>query len=462
MLVAAATVFFQGLTFAHRILDLDEANHGAIAALMNAGGGLYADGGVDNKAPGVFWVYSLVYRVAGDYNMTAVHAVKVAVVLATAALIAYAARRVTKRAAAGWVAAVLYIAFTAAGYTKMAAANTEVFMLLPAAASFVLLLQRRWFWSGAVLALACLTKQVDVFQAALFPLAAVTFHLGWRPILAGALGLAAGFGALFAMLAVTASLPGFLHWAVTLVLTSYGPSAWTRGQLLPALQSGLWPWLAASPLLLLPALVRLVRVRDEEVLVAGWLATSAAGAVIGGHFFGHYFIQVVGPASILAAAALIAWRSTLKQPLLAYAVAGLLAVPAVWSTAADYGQDLYPVDPVSDYVAAHTSPGDRVFVWGDSPTIYVFSDRLPATRFVGFLRGFPRDTGAPPNNWDTRPEVWAQVRQDFALHPPALVVDTSTANWMSFGAYPLSDFFVLPPGYEKTAVVDGVTIYRLK
>ena len=52
---AAVTIFLAHIpSFFHRLLDGDEAIYGSIAALMNAGGSLYADGGVDNKPPGIF------------------------------------------------------------------------------------------------------------------------------------------------------------------------------------------------------------------------------------------------------------------------------------------------------------------------------------------------------------------------------------------------------------------------
>src|SRR5260370_9106048 len=67
----------------HRLLDGDEAIYASIAALMNGGAPLYAEGGVDNKPPGILWVYSATFRVFGTYQMTAVHAVALLVVAPT-------------------------------------------------------------------------------------------------------------------------------------------------------------------------------------------------------------------------------------------------------------------------------------------------------------------------------------------------------------------------------------------
>ena len=115
------------------------------------------------------------------------------------------------------------------------------------------------------------------------------------------------------------------------------------------------------------------------------------------------------------------------------------------------------------WVREHTTSGDRIFVWGMFAPMYVMSDRLPASRFVGFLRGAERNHDVPPESgWDTGPEVWPALAEDFARHPPAVIVDTSTADYMSFGHYPIARFpevAALLRGYRVAAVVDRVTMY---
>lgn len=432
---------------------------------MNTGGPLYAAGGVDNKPPVVFWLYSVVYRAFGLYDLTAVHLVKVLVVLVTAFFVALTARRIAGEAA-GWLAALLYIAFTAAGYGEMAAANTEVLMMLPATLSLWLMLEGRWAASGAVLAVAVLTKQVGALQLALYPAAMLLGQVRMGGVARAAAGFGGAVGSMLLLLAATGSLSGFWHWAVLALVTNYGPSAWTGGQLLSNLTgSGLPEWLEAAPLLLLPAAIGLAarqRVGPDEKLVRAWLVTSTAAAIAGGHFFGHYFIQVVGPLAVLAAVALVEWR----RPVLAIAAAVLLAVPAAYFTFNDYLHAGLRQDAVSAYIAAHSSAGDRIFVWGNVPQLYVYSGRVPATRFPGFLRGFQRGADAPPPSWDTTPDVWPALAADFRAHPPRYLVDTSTANWAYFGYYPMSRFPVLPgivaSEYAPLTVVEGVTIYRLR
>src|ERR1700751_4737398 len=86
--VAAAAVLIVPLpALAHRLFDGDEAVYGAIAALLNQGGRLYADGGVDNKPPGIYWLYAATFEVFGPYQMTAIHAVELGAIAATCAVL---------------------------------------------------------------------------------------------------------------------------------------------------------------------------------------------------------------------------------------------------------------------------------------------------------------------------------------------------------------------------------------
>src|SRR3982074_170354 len=94
VIVAGAVVLSHLPSFFHRLLDGDEAIYASIAALMNAGGKLYADGGVDNKPPGIFWVYAATFHVAGTYQMTAVHLAGLLAMAATCLLLFVIARAV--------------------------------------------------------------------------------------------------------------------------------------------------------------------------------------------------------------------------------------------------------------------------------------------------------------------------------------------------------------------------------
>src|ERR1700694_3797990 len=94
--VAVLVLLAHAPAFFHRLLDGDEAIYGSIAALMNTGGALYDSGGVDNKPPGIYWSYALTFRVFGNYQMTAVHAIGLLAMAATCVVIFFLVRRVGK------------------------------------------------------------------------------------------------------------------------------------------------------------------------------------------------------------------------------------------------------------------------------------------------------------------------------------------------------------------------------
>src|ERR1700716_4261277 len=158
--VVAVTVAAAHLpSFLHRLLDGDEAIYGSIAALLNTGGRLYGTGGVDNKPPGVYWVYAAAFQAAGTYQMTAIHAVGLAVILATCLLL-FIAGRDLGGAQTGLLGALFYGILTAAGNPRLLATNTELLMMLPLTASVLLMLRRRWAWSGVLLVAAGAFRQV--------------------------------------------------------------------------------------------------------------------------------------------------------------------------------------------------------------------------------------------------------------------------------------------------------------
>jgi 4-amino-4-deoxy-L-arabinose transferase-like glycosyltransferase len=227
-----ATVLCHVPLFRHTVIDIDEASYASVAAMMNAGGTLYGDGGVDIKFPGNYYTYAIVFRVFGRFAMHAVHAVALCFVLATLAVLAAIGRRLGS-ARAGWLAALLYGVFKCIA-PKMLAANTEAFMMLPLAASVLLTLEladrvalRRLFYAGALVAVATLWKQVAALNVALVCVAALAARRHPLPArIRGAACAAAGFLAVLAVaalgLARVGALGGMLHWSIERVVVSYG------------------------------------------------------------------------------------------------------------------------------------------------------------------------------------------------------------------------------------------------
>ncbi len=460
-------------SFAHRLLDGDEAIYGSIAVLMNGGGALYGDGGVDNKPPGIFWVYALTFRFFGAYDMAAVHAVAL-VVLAATCWVLYLIARDVASARAGLLAALFYGVLTAAGNPRLLAANTELFMMLPLTASVFFMLRRRWFWAGALVAVAFAFRQSAAINALLVALAVIWLESGrdrFRALVATAGGALVASLPAFGLLAVTGSLPGFWRWTIG-TLAGYASTNWTPSLVWARARDSIVPFVAGMAVLWLAAIALASRWRTLTAparLVVAWLVLAMAGSLAGGHLSWHYFIQAMGPLAVLAGLAFDRFR--LRRAVAAVAVAGI-AIPSVawWifditadPLTYDFARPVPQHQAVAAYIAAHTGPSDRVFVWGNWPALYVESDRVMAGRFPGFLRGFARGSDLPPNNWDTAPDVWPLLEADLAAHPPALIVDTAAAGWSDFSSYPMRDYptvaGLVASGYHRVDVVDGVVIY---
>jgi 4-amino-4-deoxy-L-arabinose transferase-like glycosyltransferase len=459
--------------FVHRLLDGDEAVYGSIALLMNSGGGLYGSGGVDNKPPGIFWAYSLTFRLFGDYQMTAIHFVGF-IAMAASCLLLFLIARSLAGYRAGLLAAILYGVLTAAGNPRLLASNTEIFMMLPLTASVLLMLRRQWLWSGLLLVAAGMFRQsaaINVLLAMLGLIWLESNETRGRAVILLVAGLFAGAVAGVALIAVTGSLAGFWRWTVQ-TLVGYASASWTPAYVWARAKDSLLPFAVDMAVIWIASLALVTRWRSLAVevrLMVAWLVVAMVGSLAGGHLSWHYFIQAMGPLAVLAAVALDRFR--LRRAVVTAAAAGI-AAPAIFWWAFDLTADPLTYDfsspvpqhqAVAAYIADHTSPQDRVFVWGDWPALYVESDRVMASRFPGFLRGFDRGSDLPPNNWDTAPDVWTLLESDLGAHPPALIVDTSAADWSDFKMYPMRNYRplseLIPFAYHKVAVIDGVVIY---
>ena len=474
--VAVVIVIAHVPSFFHRLLDGDEAIYGSIAALMNAGGALYADGGVDNKPPGIFWVYAATFQVAGTYQMTAIHVVGLLVMGATCVILYFAGRSLVG-VRAGLLAALVYGILTAAGNPRLLASNTELFMMLPLSASFLLMLRRRWLWSGALIAVAGGFRQSAAINILLVPVAIVLLEPRDRRIRATALvaaGVACALAAGAVLLAATGSLAGFWEWTIG-SLYGYASVNWTPAFVWMRARDSVVPFVLSMALVWVAAVAfawRWKRLPPGQRLVVAWLAVAVPGSLAGGHLSWHYFIQVMGPLALLAAfevdraldGPMRRWAAGaavvgLAAPLIGWGAFDLVSDPLTY----DFSPPVPQHETVAAYIRDHTTSQDQVFVWGNWPALYIESDRIMATRFPGFLRGFARGSDLPPNNWDTTAAVWPELKADLQRNPPALIVDTAAAGWSDFSMYPMANYPVLADfvatRYHAVATIDSVVVY---
>ena len=197
-----------------------------------------------------------------------------------------------------------------------------------------------------------------------------------------------------------------------------------------------------------------------------WLVTGALSVVAGFRFFGHYWLQVLPPACLLAAPV----AATLAPSVRRLALAGV-AVPAVAAFAAAWTpttfRHLPSPEPLAAYARRHSEPEQPVMVWGTFPEVYWTADRPPGGALVhsDFVTG--KSGGRPDSRAtlrDATPGAYRDLLRQLHRHPPALVFDTSTANFRGYGAYPLRLFPALrrlvDRDYRRVATIDRVAVYR--
>jgi hypothetical protein len=470
-------------------VDSDEAVYATIAALTNDVGSLYAAGGVDNKFPGIYWIYAIVFRLFGRYSMNAVHALTILVVLSTSAVLGAVASRIGRRSAA-WLVALLYGVATTLYTPKMLAANTEVFTMLPISAAVLLTVPDdssprpgypAMYMAGLLIGAATVVRQLAGLNL-LFVCALPLFWVGvrWPKRIASSLASAFGFltvaGCLVYFFFVQGTLHDFWFWTVTVVMQRYLPAGWHP--YVPIHQVGMLAVTAVFTTLLALRARGWRRFSFAEKTLWAWLGLSIWIVVVPGRFNPHYAIQAFAPLTLLSAIELrerlddtsdpkrrrfVRWSTGLLAALTV--VFGLIAflyepfAPSFLSRTPPYYLE------VAQYVRATTTAEDRIFIWGAYTPIYVKSDRLPASRFVAFKRGCGRGPESPfADCWDSGPEIWPLLMRDLAANVPALIVDTAAANFGDFGVYPIERFpllrELLATHYARERTINGVVIYR--
>jgi len=183
-------------------------------------------------------------------------------------------------------------------------------------------------------------------------------------------------------------------------------------------------WMGFHSALVIAAAMGLKNERRRWFL---WLAICAAGVAAGLRFFPRYYFGVLPPLILLAAHGLV------RYPRRAVCIAVLLLIPAVRfaptyieTARGEWRDTAMDADSrqVGRILKRESSPGDRLFVWGYRPEIYVYSDLPAATRFLDSqpLTGVPADRhltqSTPVETGQSRAH-----REELARSNPAWLVD---------------------------------------
>ncbi|MFE0626361.1 glycosyltransferase family 39 protein [Streptomyces sp. NPDC058864] len=449
-------------SFVRPVWNPDEGFLATQARVLASGGVLY-DTVVDRKPPFLPWLYQGAFALFGDGSLWPLRVAAVAAHVVTAALlVALARRRWGDRwgAAAGFGYLLLSVGLAP---EDTQAATFEVFTLPWTAAAVLCADRGRWGAAGVAVAGAALTKQTGA--VVLLPVVWMLWRArqGSPAARAGAWGrLAAGCALPVAAVALATGAGRFVFWTVT----GSGAYISPEGAWLLAAGRGLGNaaiLTAAGAGLLLPAAWCAARRRacaGGELWI--WLGASAVAVVAGFQFYGHYYLQLLPPLTLVGVAALR--RLPACGPARRAAAVWTVLAAAVftgWGFAAPRAE-LDHARTVAAAIRDHTGENGTVLVWGMHPEHYWLSGRAPAGRFLtaGFLTNFSGGRGgARVGEEYAVPGAWEAFRREFAAAPPAVVVDDSRGAPYGVAHVPGLRRLLDRGGYERVATADGAVLY---
>lgn len=457
-------------SFTRQLFDPDEAAIAAQAISLRHGGTLYVDA-IDRKPPLPPYLYSWMFHLTGNTDLRPIHVLAAFALVGAALVVACDARRRWGIAAGWWAAGLMVVGAVGFLPVNAQAANYAHFALFPGAVAVVAC--RRGtspaaLVGGVALGLAVLCRQT--WAIGVIPGAVAVVLTGRRRDLAL---FAGALAATVAVVGLAMPFGAFWHWTFS-SNGSFVLSGPALGPTLTSLQRN-GSIFVEFHVLLVCLLVAAGWLRSRhrpqwrvDVDLWLWLATACVAVTTGLRFFGHYWIQLIPPAVMLAAPVAARMQGRLRAVALA-----ALVVPAVIAFALAFTpSSLRTLDnpqPFATYADSHSAPADPILVWGNFPEIYWAADRPPGGALVtsNFVTGLSGNrTPGPATLADATPGALVAFMSALRADPPTLVFDTSTADLNGYGDYPLATFPALASfvagRYERATSIEGVTVYRLR
>ncbi|MBT5873501.1 MAG: hypothetical protein HOH43_08790 [Candidatus Latescibacteria bacterium] len=477
---------------------VDEGYSGAIASEMLFGGVIY-ENAVDTRAPFIYYVYYLVFLIAGPNNLFAVHLIASLFVLITALIVRELGSEIYGERSGAW-AGIGYVIFSHTFISRdTLAANVEIFTLVPLTLGFLFYMkgERKDRVSLLLLGGACCAVSMFFRQPSVVNMAVIAVYLGFRfqyladlsfrRMLRIGSAVFAGFGISVALIAwfhySLGNLDSMVEWSWYIAMR-YVNSETTLPYVLRRIFVVHVTFILAGGLLWYMGIGHLITAVREGVqklpdsgggiLMVLWFTAAYMTLFTGWRFPGHYHLTLLPPLSVLAGAAFALMRNNqITLPISRIKrqnryLLGATAVPALAFLIIAYfvRSDTVAFRPIPEYIIENTKPEDRIFVWGSAPHIYSFSHRRNATRFVSGSHLVGMYASRPHREIDSSkwivPGSWEMLDQDFEEHPPELIIDMSpiSSNW---DRHPMTRYPVLKDhlmAYSLEESILGAQIYR--
>lgn len=197
-----------------------------------------------------------------------------------------------------------------------------------------------------------------------------------------------------------------------------------------------------------------------------WFLFALYGALLSERPYPHYLIQPAVPAALILTLLIYEKKRGAQVALLALGATGILSYykfgfwnyPIVpyyqnflnWTLKREtteqyfsyFGNQVNRTYKVAKYLKLLTRPEDRIFIWGDEPSIYALSNRLPAGRYTAAYHV------ADFNGYE---ETISAIRN---RKPPIVIIFSGESR-------PFPQLFSeLSSWYIPTTMIDDATIYQ--
>lgn len=472
LIVAAA--FSLRMFFLHEPFERDEGWYGTIAQEILHGGIPYRDA-IDQKPPGVFYLYAVGMALFG-HTPEAVRIFTALYASVTLLAVYWLARRLAGEVA-GLCAGAVCAFVSSAPLLQASSSNSEVFLVLPlmlSACAFVAGYQRKSLLllaaSGFCAGLAMLIKPVALPYLLLLAAFSLLFNRNEGVKGAGksvlVFLLPSVLLALFTLLYFYANgaFAEFMYWNVTVPLKYSRGGVGVKGFSLQFTLNYLRSELIFPALLSLPAFVWLLGFKRSlpAILTALLLPVSCLAVLMPGMNFPHYYIQLVPFMSVLSGVtlALVIEGKRLLFWCAAPAIAGLftyyvsndyrfyLKLTPEQVSVTKYGDKFAKSVHVARYLQQRTTATDYIFQWGFEPELYFLSQRRTPVPYISstILQNMENPEAAVRN----------MIAVLAAKKPKYIVIQPEWAQW---DGYPeLLRFMIYR--YQFETVVGYAQIYR--
>ncbi|MCB1196421.1 glycosyltransferase family 39 protein [bacterium] len=501
------------------VLIVDEALYAEIANVILDGGMPYRDAW-EQKPPGVYYLYALIFKLFGRNNLFAVHCFCIAAVLITSAGLLYIGI-LMHGVGTGILASFFYGVLSSAGSAShFQAANTEIFAMV-----FVVWALAVYLRSGksaqGILCSGFLTALGFVFkQPAGFGGVVILCHLFLTrstPLRKAILGVVWFFvGFLFVVMIMAGFflihgalrdlwMVGFWHNILYIRGNSllYGLHVAVKN--IPVqTQGNQFFYLSAASVFCFSLWSSLKKKHSflqksvsRNIFFALWWCIGWASVGLGWRFEGHYFFFVLPVVALLSAFFCSVCVGYFYATIIRYKLKSIgLVFLIIVVSSCGIGYSIYKhclgafrlqrtykvlLDPdnpqgesfrrTAQFIKNNTLPNQKIFVWGFCPEIYVLSDRRCASRFVfcNFLIGqMTGDEFFFKNNERLDrviPGAWRYLMDDLLSNFPVFIIDTSPSNYFQYGKYPIARFGELRSFvnsfYTLEKRIGGFDVYRL-